>query len=494
MEAGAGAGVSSPEAPDTAATGGERPAKRRGKSRWVRPSAALAVIGLSLVVAGVAVWPDNRETFEITAGSNIAVTARAGPLEVHNSPALAVSPVDADVLVVANRVDRPEFGAAVSVSRDGGRSWTDLDVPLPTGEERAYAPDVAFASDGRAYLAFITLTGDGNNPSGVWLSRSDNSVSSFDDAVRVAGPYGYQPRVAVAGDGERVHVTWVQATAAVENVSGGFGPPPNPVMMATSADGGRTFDDAVQVSEPDRQRVGAATPVTGTGDRVFVLYQDFGDARADFEGAAGSVPRGPFALVLAQSTDGGATFSTHSVPERDVTPGERVNPYTPRHPSLAVAPDGDDVYVAWTDYRDGDADVFVRRSADGGRRWGGAVRVHGRTGSQHQYLPAVSVSPDGRVDVAYFDRAGDGDNVLTGVSLAASFDHGKKWVNLAVSDTRFDGRVGPGSERDTPDYGSRLGLVSGRRGAHVVWTDTRHGTLDTDKQDLHYAPVRILTD
>ena len=61
---------------------------------------------------------------------------------------------------------------------------------------------------------------------------------------------------------------------------------------------------------------------------------------------------------------------------------------------------------------------------------------------------------------------------------------------MRLSDRTFSSLIGFGSERDLPDLGSRLGLVSFDDRAHAVWTDTRGGTPASNKQDLAHAVVR----
>ncbi|MDQ6803551.1 MAG: hypothetical protein M3065_00995, partial [Actinomycetota bacterium] len=55
---------------------------------------------------------------------------------------------------------------------------------------------------------------------------------------------------------------------------------------------------------------------------------------------------------------------------------------------------------------------------------------------------------------------------------------------VLLSARPFDSRVGSGSERGMPDLGNRLGLVSDDSRALAVWSDTRAGTVDSNKQDI----------
>ncbi|MGH9282593.1 MAG: hypothetical protein ACRD0S_06615, partial [Acidimicrobiales bacterium] len=369
--------------PDTVSSGASGTSTQSGGGRTATLIAA-AGLGLVLVGVGVAVSSDDDDPprMEVSAGTNRAITSDAAdPLTAHNSPAVVASPTDPDTLVVAARVDRPQLSAVIERSTDGGETWDDTQLPLPAGEVRAFAPDVAFDSAGNLYAAFLTMSDPDNNPTGVWVARSTDQGASFETPAKAAGPYGYQPRVLV--NGNTVHVTFVQATNAVESVTNGFGPPPNPVVAVTSTDSGATFGQPVEVSG-DRQRVGAASPFFGLEGELMVLFEDFGNDAVDFENKQGSVYDGDFSLVLARSDDSGRTFEEVSVVDGAVKPTERFNPYVPQYPSVAVspigeAPAGDAVYVAWADATNDDWDVFLRRSNDGGATWGPRVKVTSQT-------------------------------------------------------------------------------------------------------------------
>ena len=468
-----------------------------------RTALAVGAVGLGLVLigAGVAVRPDDEPRVEVAAGTNRPITAALASasgdgtgdaaLAAWSSPALVANPTDADQLVVAARRERPQLGAGLARSGDGGATWSALELPLPPGQARAYGLDAAFDAAGTLYVAYATLSDPANNPTGLWLVRSADGGASFTAPVTVTGPYAYQPRVAV-GNG-RVHVSFVQASSAVETISNGFGPPPNPVLVATSVDGGASFAAPVAASSPARARVGAATPVVGAGGGLFVLYSDYGDDDVDLQGLAGPVHQGRFSLVLARSGDGGATFSEAAVVDDALVPSSRFNPYTPPFASLAADPEVDTLYVAWSDARAGGPDVYVRRSDDGGATWTAPVRVN-PAATADQYLPAVSVAVGGRVDVAYLDRSYAADpsaNSMTAAAVATSFDFGATWHAIAVSDTLFDATVGPEAIGGGADPGSRLGLVSTPTSALAVWPDTRAGTADTGRRDLYFAPVGI---
>ncbi len=270
-----------------------------------------------------------------------------------------------------------------------------------------------------------------------------------------------------------------------------FSNPGNPIMSVRSDDGGASWTTPVRVSASDRLRVVAPSPAIGKDPKELnVLYLDLGDDVLDYggghRGRGGPPYDGKWQLVLARSTDQGETWR-ESVVDNAIVPTERFIVFTPPAPSLAVDRDSATVYAAFQDGRDGDADVRVWSLPDGAGAWTQPVRVNDtpKGDGTAQYLPKLSVAPNGRLDVLYYDRRADRANVLNEVSLQASYDKGKTFLpRVKVSDRAFSSRIGSGLERDLADLGSRLGLISTDSRAYAVWTDTRNGSTKTAKQDL----------
>ena len=179
--------------------------------------------------------------------------------------------------------------------------------------------------------------------------------------------------------------------------------------------------------------------------------------------------------------------------EPEVVPTGRFVAFLPAFPSLAAGPNSS-LYVAWSDGRNGDEDVFLRRSGDGGTTWSPPLRVNdSRQGDgTSQYLPRVAVAATGRVDVLFLDRRRDPTNVKADAFLASSHDRGRSFANTRLSSQSFDAQIGNGTPHGDPDFGSRLGLSSLDRRSLAVWTDTRLGTRDTGRQDIAAAAVRHL--
>lgn len=456
--------------------------------------AAMAVGAMAAIIATFALGGRGTET---VVGPNSLVNP-PGMITANNSPSVVRHPDVEDHLVVSHRVDRPGFSALVEWSDDDGATWQPTELPLPPGTEAcaaspeqlpcSFGPDLAFGPDGTLYVVYVSLQGQGNTPAQLWLATSSDGGRSLGAPVVVAGELTFQPRVAVGRDGT-VHLVWLDADAVGLNRLVGQAR----VVTSRSDDGGQSFSEPVPVSDPGRERVGAASLVVDADGGVVVLYQDYKGNRRDFEGLEGPVAEDPFALVVSRSDDGGQTFDAGVELESGVVPTRRFLVFLPEYPSLAAGPERV-LYVAWTDGRNGDEDVFLRRSEDGGATWSEALLVNdNRVGDgTSQYLPRVSVAPNGRLDVLFYDRRSDPDDVRTDVFLASSDDGGETFTNRRISSEAFDSGVGPtfGNDYGT-DFGTRLGLVSTDEQAYTVWTDTRLGDENTGRQDVFTTTVTI---
>jgi hypothetical protein len=458
----------------------------------------LLVVALALVVAGVGAiiistsYDTPREARAL--GPNLAINDGASnpnDLNATNSPALVRNPVEQSNLVTASRIDSPSYSCSLSVSFDGGGRWAQTAIPAPTGEEpKCYAPDAAFSSDGTLYVSYVTLKGRANAPNNVWITRSTDGGKTLSDPVKTPlGAKAFQVRMTADPRApKRIFLTWLKADELGLYTFSNTG---NPIMAIRSDDGGVNWTNPTQVSSATRERVVAPSPAAGkAAGELDVLYLDLGDDVLDYggghRGRGGPPYDGDWQLVMARSTDNGATWK-ESVVDDAVTPSERFIVFTPPFPSLAVDRDSGRTYAAFQDARGGDPDVMLWTLPSGGSEWSGPVRVNDtpKGDDTAQYLPKLAVAPDGRLDVLYYDRREDRTNVLNEVSLQSSYDDGKTFSpRVKVSDRAFSSRIGFGLERGLPDLGSRLGLLSTNTRAYAVWTDTRGGSVRTAKQDI----------
>jgi len=107
--------------------------------------------------------------------------------------------------------------------------------------------------------------------------------------------------------------------------------------------------------------------------------------------------------------------------------------------------------------------------------------VNDDAGTATQYNVAVSASPSGRVDLSFYDRRDDPNDVLNARYYAGSTDGGVTFVNLRVSDASWDPA---GLPLDDYDH-----VASTARTAQLVWADGRNNPLGGINLDIYTATV-----
>jgi len=228
---------------------------------------------------------------------------------------------------------------------------------------------------------------------------------------------------------------------------------------------------------------------------VHVLYYDLRDDARDYQGLSGPPWEGNWSLVMSSSLDGGETFGPGGVVSEEVVPPERVMLIFTMPPASLAADGSRRLYAAWHDARNGDWDVFLSHSSDGGRSWSAAERLNddlARNG-HHQYMPRLSVAPRGRLDAIFYDRRRDRKNRFNDVYYTFSNDQGASFaenmrLTTEASDSRIGQRyVGP-SAKGLREFGSRIALLSQNSRALAAWTDTRNTTLGP-QQDIFASAV-----
>jgi hypothetical protein len=104
---------------------------------------------------------------------------------------------------------------------------------------------------------------------------------------------------------------------------------------------------------------------------------------------------------------------------------------------------GGAIYVTWSDYRNGDVDVFCIVSKDHGRTWSAPARVNDdplHDGADH-FFQWLAVDPvTSAVNVVFYDRREDPQHRKQIVVLARSEDGGRTFRNYAWTQDEFDPR------------------------------------------------------
>lgn len=357
---------------------------------------------------------------------------------------IAINPKNPDNMIAASfqtgLPPKPRAGSYHYVTFDGGKTWKT--VPTPDPKNLVQGDDVvAFSSDGIAYHVHLSFDGirSARPPraeNGMIVNVSKDGGNSWTDGtaainhINTVIPFEDKPGLVVdnapaSHSKGNVYLAWTRF-----DVYGSSNPEHHSQIYFTrSTDQGQTFSMPFRISDmggdclDGDNTVEGAVPAVGPNGEVYVVWA------------------GPLGLVMDKSLDGGLTFGKDKVIGN--IPGgwdfsieglDRANGMPVTGVDLSNGPNKGTLYVNWIDARNGDQDVFVMSSRDGGETWSAPVRVNDdpvRNGKA-QFFTWMAIDPaDGSINVIFYDRR-DGTGTQTGVTLARSVDGGKTFVNHKV--------------------------------------------------------------
>jgi hypothetical protein len=358
-----------------------------------------------------------------------------------NEPSIAVNLRDPKQVVA---VFQP---AGVAYSTDGAQTFTRADLPLVPGWRGGGDVSVAFNGKGHAFLGSLhfdrlgtaSYWAHGAGRNGIFVRRSMDGGKTWEkDAATVKAFQGNEAEIQWE-DMPRVFADAQPGSAYTGNVYVGWIEwqlDKSIILFARSTDDGKTFSTPIRISTH------AGLPRDDNGGLVGFI------GVVDAKGTIFAIWNDGSTVTFTRSTDGGKTFDS-SKAVVDVAPpyfgGAGGVPGVSRvmgFPQIGVDA-RDNLYIAWSDFRNGDVDVFLTRSNDGGRTWSKAMRVN--TDEVHngkdQFFQWMAVDPvTGSVYVQFYDRRADAQNRKTRVTLARSVDGGKSFVNYDWSDNGFEGQ------------------------------------------------------
>jgi hypothetical protein len=200
---------------------------------------------------------------------------------------------------------------------------------------------------------------------------------------------------------------------------------------------------------------------------------------------------GPKSLYFTQSNDLGHTFGKNSVItdcigwDFNVAGIGRANGLPSMGADITKGKDRGTIYVCFGDVRNGDSDVFLIASRDGGKTWDKPKRINAdpQGNGREQWFPWMVVDPvDGSINIAYYDRA-ETKGTLSHITLARSVDGGRTFVYTRISDESYDlTRLG--------FFGDYLGLDAFGGRVAVLWMHPLDKTkkLGISSAVLDYSP------
>lgn len=469
----------------------------------------VAISAVALAPLGPPAGAQDRQGKAVVTAA-VQVTTNPAPTRAHSSPRVARNPENGELVLVEADV-RGDLKCNIHISADEGRSWfrggdlmTKPDPVCAPGAEYGPLASLAFGTDGVLYVAYTAGPdlglGRDNTPRSLYLARSTDSGRSFTKTVVFDAPENNKdkglnkgPTLAVdPTDSDRVYVGWRQGVfrGAKEKLKSN---------VASTVDGGKTFGPPVDLTD------------SRGGDYPVVAVDGEGVVHAVYwtrEYPPGDNPNGQDGPVrpirYAKSTDQGKTFS----PARDIDPGNQV---APRPGVLVADPRSDAVYLAWhaneeqknaaEDFK-GDYEIFFRASTDGGDTWGERKVLNDDKGAKApagQFHPNVSVAPNGRVDVAWYDgrlsvkeppAAGDDESGFQDVYYTSSTDKGSTFsANRRITDRSIDRSIGVYS--NNVDSKTNVGITSTNDLVHFAWQDSRNADRELQPEDIYAATLAL---
>jgi hypothetical protein len=459
---------------------------------------------------------DLRAAQSVSGGITVnAVVNVTSDTTAQNETPLAVNPLNPQNIITGNNDWNYNDGCGVNASFNGGKTWTktlpsgfipgitrftnDPDVPGTGDGDFGGDPAAAFGPDGTAYFACFSYNGTSTM---LFLSRSTDGgrtwqagahaipsdpvtlVSAFNGQGISKGSNGQFPdheAMSVGADGT-IYVTWAQFH--------GFGSN-SPVWISTSRNGGRSFTRPVKVSSGNVRSDQDQRIVTNAdGSVAYVTFDN------SIQGGKGT------SMFIAKSLDHGQTWST---PIQFAVFNNPVCVFPPycfnisggafrgpgSYPAPAYNAADNRIYVAYSDIVNGLGRVLITSAAASDlTKWSAPVEV-AAGGSGDRFAAELGTAPNGRIDVAFYDRSYTANRAVD-LTYATSSDFGATWRSVRVSKSAFDPSAYgvPSGGGVSPFIGDYNGLVSLAGTAGMTWTGVgpTFGALPTNLE-IFFASV-----
>jgi hypothetical protein len=384
---------------------------------------------------------------------------------------------------------------------------------------------VAFGRNGTLYVATPgwDIQDKALNNSSIQLARSNDLGNTWQTVlvrdnrgkqnadVESARPVGGVAVDTHTGNDDIVYVAYSFSTP---NVSA---PNANPgrVAVATSTNGGRSFGAPVVVSDSawanDSLRttaIGAVAPTTtvpnaptttttvppagsraaqpnqaanfGSGSPT-ITTDNKGDVYVYWQSSTANITPSPMTgLFVAKSTDHGKTWNSTQIAPFDRTSGtlgriawtKQGGPDGTLHLVLQATTTPDTA---------GSGSIYYMQSTNGGKTWSPRKLISdGDPVTDAAVIPNISVAPNGRIDVDWWDTRDDPGYRGNDVYYTYSTDNGKTWAkNTRITDqtdNRLYGVWGVNFDMTSPP-----GIASSNNYTVFSWDDTRN--TDTSFKD-----------
>jgi type IX secretion system substrate protein len=315
--------------------------------------------------------------------------------------------------------------------------YDDRDGNFEVYYKRSPDEGISWGSDSRLTISagtswFASLAASGSEVHVIWMDDRDGNFEiyykrsadgglSWSGDTRLTNDTAISQFPSIALSGSIVNVIWQDSRDGNTEI-----------YYKRSPDGGLSWGTDTRLTNNSAGSIFAS--VSASGSIVNVLWEEYRDGNAE--------------IYDKHSADGGLSWSG----DMRLTN----NPVESFSPSAWMS--GSEVHVVWYDTRDGNAEIYYKRSPDGGVSWGTDTRL--TTNAAGSFHPSVTASGS-NVHLAWYDER-DGNRE---VYYKSSPDAGISWG----TDARLTNNI---SESSHPSI-----AVSGQV-VHVLWQDVRDGNWE----------------
>ena len=301
-------------------------------------------------------------------------------------------------------------------STDGGITW-GMDTRL-TNNTGVSVSSTIVVSGSFVHVAWCDNRDDNKE---IYYKRSTDGGISWGEDTRLTNNSSYSEFPSIAASGSNVHVVW-------KDLRDGN----NEIYYKRSADNGANWGADIRMTNDSFASWYPSVAVSGSN--VYVVWYDRRDGNAE--------------IYYKHSTDGGITWGS-DIRLTNNSAGSWA-------PTITVS--GSNLHILWTDDRDGNYEIYYKRSIDGGINWGADTRLTNNNANSE--LPTISLSGS-VVHVVWVDGR-EGNNEIY---YKRSTDAGLSWQ----ADTRL-------TYSSANSYLPSV-AVSGSV-VNIVWSDQRDGNWD----------------
>ncbi len=380
----------------------------------IRYIIVLQCLGLVLLFAQ---WePDRRLTYD---GSVSQTSANSG---------WCVAAQDSVVHVVW--FDYRDGGDKIYYRRsmDNGVSWGPEIKLIDTAAYYPGAPIVSLAISPPQTVHIVWCDYIRNGDDEIFYKRStDGGTTWFSDKRLTTDDHMVEADSwpSAAASGQNIHVVWHDYKWDGSRFNWD-------IFYTRSTDGGATWEPEQRLTSYPRMT--GPPSVAAVDSLVHIVWYDLGSGSAD--------------IYYKRSTNNGMTWS----PETNLDN----NPASSYMPSIAAS--GMNVHVVWYDNRDGNYEVYYKRSTDCGVSWSADIRLTNDPAESNR----ASITASGQnLHVVWFDQR-DGNYEIY---YKGSMDNGTTWS----PDTALT---------LDPSASFYASVTNAGNVVHVVWTDERDGNRE----------------